>query len=376
MPDAAEAAELRMLQARAYGRGGGLTPAEAERLRVLEAARRVPAGGGGSGNGGPGADGVQPGGAGSREGSLPVDEGTWPSVYARSAGEPPAGAPAGPVRMPEDHARDDGDPGPPVPESVSAFLRRHVLAVAAVAVVLLAAGAALGGLLFGRWGLPAAPLTAEQQGWQAEVLAEGRYDSGSLRALAVQEDVVVWFATQAEGDRVCLVLGDGETIVPTCESRANLRYGVYASISVPDGEQMRAVTAQLLLDVNGEPAVAVDSYLQDERVSGTIEYANEDETRFAADLVAEGFDENIWAVGYDGAVPFWTATRGGEHCLISGIQVASMEIACLERDVFWEGETALAVEYDDPETGGRNRAELVSNNGPQYFVITKGVAAG
>lgn len=278
--------------------------------------------------------------------------------------------------MPEDPARDDGDPGPPVRESVSAFLRRHVLAAAAVAVVLLAAGAALGGVLFGRSGPPAVPLTAEQQGWQAEILAEGRYDFGSLRALAVQEDVVVWFATQAEGDRVCLVLGDGETIVPTCESRANLRYGIYASISVPDGEQTRAVTAQLLLDVNGEPAVAVDSYLQDEGVSGTIEYANEDETRFAADLVAEGFDENIWVVGYDGAVPFWTATRGGENCLISGIQVASMEIACLERDVFWAGETALAVEYDDPETGGRNRAELVSNNGPQYFVITKGVAAG
>lgn len=367
MAGADETAELRALQAKAYGREGGLTPEEAVRLDELVRARSATAR------------------------AEVVAEPSGAVEWAAVEGREPARTPA------EDlgDAADDGDTGSTVagmdPDdadhgaehataprrpSLRAALRRHVRAVAIAAVVLLAAGVGLGWLAFGRDAQSGVALTAEQRGWQDALVASGDYDSGSVRAAAVEEGAVVWWATKEGRARTCLILGTADVTVPSCDRTDTVREnGLFGTISLGDGdeEERREVNAQLLLTAAGDAAIAVSVY--DFGPMGTgIVYANEAETEAAKRLVEQGFDPgSLWVAGYDGDVPIWTATQpeNGWQCLIYERAPNESFVACDDPMTMQEEGRALMLDVLDPDSGRTTRYELASRNGPTFLTITR-----
>lgn len=364
-----ESEELRSLQARAYGRDSALTEAEAERLRELEERRLAPA-----------AEAEHPV-AGERSDAAEPDTGVAADVDSASASAAvdDARVPAG-----EDVAGDADD----APSRSSSFLhpllsllRTRWRPVALAAVVVLAIGVGIGWLAFGRSGAAAVELTADQQGWQNDLVATGVYDPGSIRALGVEEDVVIWTATKGGQERTCLILGTGEATVPTCERTEMIAAtGMYGSISVKGkGDLQREVSAQMLFTASGEPAVAVSAYDYDTSESG-ITYANEAESEAAARLSENGFEAgSLWVVGYDGDVPIWTAvqTESQNQCLIYDGSTDEAPVACADPQTMQEQASGLVLNVVDAETGAVTHLELMSNRGPGYLTITReGDASG
>ncbi|KJQ55051.1 hypothetical protein [Microbacterium sp. SA39] len=344
MPDAGDLAELRDLQARAYGRSGGLTDAEAARLRALQA----------------------------RDGAQPVETREAERVAA-------VGAPRADMAAPIAESSPDFAHGFESPE-VDAGNRWSLLAgrgrlLALAAVATLVCGVGMGWLLFGQSRAEAVALTAEQQEWQRDLVAEGVYDQGSVSPVAEKDGVVIWTATRDETERICLILSDGEITVPTCQpSEAVLATGMYGSIMVGDpAADQRQVSAQLLFSASGEPAVAVSSNLFSEERSGIV-YANEAETRIAGRLAEdEGFDPNsIWVVGYDDDVPIWTAMKVDEpgSCLIHDGSTPDSPVVCADPQTIAEQQAGLVLNVVDPTSGATTRFELAPN-GPTYLVITR-----
>ena len=339
MLDAEELAEMRALQARAYGRDGDLSHTEAARLRGFQARaveRRESAAA-------PGPDAARP-----------------------SEEEPSTAVPVRTVEDPVDEAAASA----PVPVPLRA--RTRWIALAAVAVLL--CGVGLGWLLFGQGRSGAIALTSEQQEWQNALLAEGEYDPSSVRAVAVEEGVVVWTATKDERRRTCLILGDGETTSPNCQlTEAIAESGMYGSLIVDSDEgSQREISAQVLFSASGEPAVAVSSYDYTSGATGIV-YANANETRIAEKLADEGFDPNsIWVVGYDGDVPIWTAMQEDSPgtCLIYDGSGSPSPMVCADPQTIVEQSAGLVLNVVDPQTGAATTFEL-SPNGPSYLVITR-----
>lgn len=369
-----ESEELRSLQARAYGRDSALTATEAERLRDLEDRRRAPV-----------ADGASAEYVVARP---PIDDGASALTSADDHGadadaDADAGADdgdaeadaRGPVTDEEDAEADEASSAPSTWRSLRSLLRTSWRPIALATVAVLAIGVGIGWLAFGRSGAEAVELTAEQQGWQNDLLAAGVYDSGSIRALAVEEGAVIWAATKGGQERTCLILGTGDATVPTCERTENIALtGIYGSISVKgDGELQRDVSAQLLFTASGEPAVAVSSYDYDPTESG-VTYANEEESDTAARLSENGFDAgSLWVVGYDHDVPIWTGLQTESHnqCLIYDGSTDDAPVACADPETMQDQASNLVLTVTDAETGGVTNFEMMSNQGPGYLVITR-----
>lgn len=354
MLDADELAEMRALQARAYGRDGGLSHAEAARLRGLQE------------------------GAVERGVSSVAPESGQTAVDARAAGsitesrvtgavepaEPASAATSPAVREPVDEA----------PASAPAPLRPPARWIALAAVAVLLCGVGIGWLLFGQSRAAAVALTAEQQEWQNALTAEGDYDPSSIRALAVEEGVVVWTATKEERRRTCLILGDGESTSPICQlTEMVAESGMYGSLIVDSvGVTQREVSAQLLFAASGEPAVAVSSYDYSSGSAGMI-YANENETRIAEKLADEGFDpRSIWVAGYDGDVPIWSAMQldSPGTCLIYDGSLSPSPMVCADPQTIVEQGAGLVLNVVDPQTGTTTTFEF-SPHGPSALVITR-----
>ncbi|MGW9156921.1 MULTISPECIES: hypothetical protein [unclassified Microbacterium] len=360
-----ESEELRSLQARAYGRDSSLTAAEAERLRELEDRRLAPAAGAG-----PDAEHAVSDQRKSDE--APADDDADVSV---GEGEAEDAAVAASADAASDDAVDATASASSSWRSLFSLLRTRWRPVALAAVVVLAIGVGVGWLAFGRSGAAAVELTAEQQTWQNELVAAGVYDPGSIRALGVQEDVVIWTATKDAKERTCLILGTGEATVPSCDRTEVLaETGIYGSISVKgDGALQREVSAQLLFTASGEPAVAVSAYDFDPTDSG-ITYANEAESETAARLAENGFQAgSLWVVGYDGDVPIWTAVQieSQNQCLIYDGSTDEAPVACADPQTMQEQASSLVLNVVDAETGGVTNFEMRSNQGPGYLVITR-----
>jgi hypothetical protein len=240
--------------------------------------------------------------------------------------------------------------------------------------VVLICGVTVGGLVFGRPAAAAVALTPAQQESQAALIAEGAYDSGSVRAVAVEKGVVVWTATADEGERTCLILGDGETTAPSCRLTETIDdTGMYATLVRDVDDDLRhEVAAQMLFAASGEPAVAVTSYESTPGAAGIV-YANEKETRTAERLSDEGFDPaSIWVVVYDGAVPIWTAVEREtqQHCLIYDGSVDPLELSCSDAPSLQADDTLLGL-YRADASGFVTRYEMRSGSGPSYLVITR-----
>ncbi|WP_435743123.1 hypothetical protein [Microbacterium sp. PMB16] len=354
MLSAEEVAELRALHERAYGREGGLTATEAARLRELDERRLTTA-----------------------SGSRVVEaRDSWVAepVEAPALG-PSTGSGTQESASAESPATDDVIE-PAVGGTLRSLLRARWRPVALAVVALLAIGVGAGWALFGRSSDAVVALTSEQQEWQNDLLVAGRYDAGSVRAVAVEEGVVVWTATKDDRAQTCLILSDGKTTAPTCQKAETVAdMGLQGSMVVTedgDTEQpVGEVNAQLLLSASGEPAVVVNTF--DYSDMGMITYASEEETRIAERLVEEGMDPgSIWVVGYDRGVPIWSTMTvdSGRQCLVYDGSTDPIEMTCDDTQLLQEQGASLVVEHVG-EDGEKTTFELSPNVGPTYLVITR-----
>lgn len=363
MLSAEEQEELRSLQARAYGRDAVLTPAEADRLRELDDRRFAVRVAGAAADGS-----ARPPESSTEESAVPegtVEQGRRTAVID---------APADEFRSADDGAAEESST--PAGGALRATVRAHWRPLALAAAFVLVVGLGIGWLAFGRSGGTApVELTAEQQEWQNTLLSGGRYDPGSIRALAVEEGAVIWTATMDENARTCLILGTGDVTMPQCDpTETAVVTGISGSITVDgEGDLQRQLSVQMLFTAAGDAAVAVSSYDYDPSFSG-ITYANDQESETAKRLADEGFDTNsLWVVGYDGDVPVWTAVKvdAQTQCLIYDGSTAEAPIACADPETMQDQASSLVLNVVDTETGGVTHLELPTSSGPGYLVITR-----
>lgn len=344
--------ELRALQARAYGRGGELSEAEASRLRELSRhqAEKAP---------------VEP--ARSDAPAPVLISGVPRALVSAPRPEERASAASAP-----DISTDDV-PADATPRSLRSAIKNHWRPALIAIVSALIVGLGAGWMLFGRSDAEAIELSPEQQGWQTAI-ADGGYDPGSLRPVAEQDGVVLWYATKMAGEKTCLVIADGEQVEVSCQGTEVVRVSGLSARLVLEGEQETEISGQLLLSPGGQPAVMVSA--SGITADTALVYANEDEERFAEELVSQGFNENtVFVVGYDGEHAIWTGfhPENGTQCLIYVVSVAESVSHCGE-DGLTEN---LWVEYIDPQTSETTRAEWnwTSSVGAN-LVITKSEDTG
>lgn len=347
MPEETDAAELRALQRKAYGRDGALSDAEARRLRELERGRpRV--------SSAPSEDAPV---EGELVDAVPFDfdsgRNRIPASVHRDAEErdaaPRDSAPEDSVPQDsvprESQPRDRRPPGSP---SMSGLPRRWWVPAAASA-LLLAIGVCAGWALSGqRPGTVA--LTSDQQERRAELYQEGEYDQGSLRAVGQEEDALAWYATKDGGEQACLVIDIAQASSEACQDAADMKpFGLSASVMVPpnagsDAESGVApgatVNAYLMLSTSGEPMVSIQRWSPDLAMISQFRGAERDR---ATELVGQGFDAGLLIVGEFQSEPVWLGTRfseGGsfvEYCMIvdgvDGRTVCSADIDAAGRGV-------------------------------------------
>ena len=377
--------ELRALQRKAYGRGGGLTDAEAARLRELEA----------------------------------VDQPPEPQVVARESEQPPV-APRGgtaaerraeraerveetkrvirprpqgadssaplfdspAARSTTEAAPDGSHPEELAPAAASSWrhdLRQHWKAAAAASALLLLIGVGAGWALFAPRVRDAVPLTAEEAQHKVELDAKYEFDEGTLRAVAREEDALVWFGTQGDGDQNCLVLeAAGQSQVGCARADdADAAYGLSATISLPpdddapEGDLGTSINAYGMLSTAGEPMITIQRWDQDSSILDQFE--GDDRTRAQA-LIDEGFEAGLSLVGYVRDQPAWIAYRftdssENERCLIVDALDAT---ACgVESDTLQDGLTITA----EDESGRIEVSAQFTNWGTPYLTITENAGA-
>ncbi|WP_217183008.1 hypothetical protein [Streptomyces sp. AC495_CC817] len=304
MLHADDTAELRALQARAYGRDGGLTDAEARRLRELEDARTE-----GVGVTQAAPDRVE-------ESAKPLAD-AEAEAEARSApptqAAPGAHPPGGPAPQPADAA----EPAPLTEARVPSLrdvVRARWRLVAAASALLVAIGVGAGWALFAPRSHEI-PLTEAEVERRAELYETGKYDDGSLRIVARDDDAVVWFATRSgEPDLQCVVLDVGDLSNGNCvDLDAATQMGLNASVSRPvedDGEGRvtggESVSAYGMLSLSGEPMIAIQRWNYEDTLLGQFE---EDDRPRAQELIDDGYSPNLSIIGSYHEKPVWLAER-------------------------------------------------------------------
>lgn len=299
-----DAAELRALQLKAYGRDGGLTRADAARLRELEATRES-----------------TPAATAAQDAAVPETTAVE-SSQAESTDVPVAEEAA------DEDSANAADTSAPTRDAqalettaLRAALRQHWKAIAAASAVLLVVGLAAGWALFGRAG--GVELTAAQQERRAELQAEGGYDAGSLRAIGQEEGVLVWHATKEDGEMVCLVLDTPQDSATQCQRSEDAQNGNGIGVSVNldsvEGEGAEQIWASAVRTTEGE-LVAIIQRWPSSQNDWLSQFAGEERVR-AEELLEEGFqDYSFSVVGYFQDAPIWYGQRlvgaTAEDCLV------------------------------------------------------------
>ncbi|QDE34088.1 hypothetical protein FIV50_04335 [Microbacterium foliorum] len=344
MLDAEESVELQALQARAYGRAGALSEAEAARLRELEAGRTRRAEP-------PAPTAAEPRSAHTDPAASSVVEGDGASVSEEAIA-------TGTTRV----------------DSALAALRQHWRLAVAIAAAFAVVGVVLGWLIFADRGPAPMQLTAQQEEWQSAIVASGGFDPGSVRAMTQEEGVVIWFATKNESADVCLVLGHEDVTAPACTTREQARIlGVNATLTKPvEQNQNYDVQAQMFLTQDGEPAVITRSYITSPQSSSM--FASPEEAEAATTLAEQtGLDRRtIQVVGYDDQVPIWTGIDAStqRYCLVYDGSMPDPPMACDDGQMLADADRTLALDVvDDGET---TRYEYQFGYGQQYLTVTRG----
>lgn len=367
MLDADELEELRSLQARAYGREASLTDADAVRLRALEERRVAP--------------GVEPVGldfAPTADTVSPPDRGeSSDDAGSASAEAGDQGVEAAAPDAAEGHPSPVAEGSPGTGESARSLWRAHwrpaVLAVAALLVV----GVGVGWLLFGRSAATPVALSAQQQEWQSALIAGGRYDPGSVRALAVEQGAVISAATKDDGAITCLLVATSASALPTCQRTETVEgSGLFGAVTVESKDDIRReLNVQMMFTASGEPAVSTYTAEYGPGTTNGVTYANAGEAEKAKRIAAQGFEINsLWVIGYDGEVPVWTgmALESFQTCLIYDGSDDRFPRVCADALTLQEQSATLVLNVVDEESGEVVRLEVPTwSDGSSSLMITR-----
>ncbi|MCM3779626.1 hypothetical protein [Microbacterium hydrocarbonoxydans] len=307
MLHADEIEELRALQARAYGRGGALTDAEARRLMELESSR-----------------------------SSALDDhvhgagGLAPDAEPEVAPELPVVTESGARGRTGDVSDFASDSPPehsvsPVParSGLGAAVRDHTKAAVAASAALLLIGVGAGWALFGAEGVESA-LTAGQQERRLELQADGEYDDGSVRLVAEDDDAVVWYATRDGSEETCVILDVGEASQEQCgptDGIEDTALSVSVSVPVDDPDDPAeaygtSVSAVLARATTGEPLAWVQRWEPQDSMLG--QFDGPDRER-AEELVDQGYLPSLSIVGYFHDQPVWVAEKPADGTQSGGM---------------------------------------------------------
>ncbi|GGM42846.1 hypothetical protein [Microbacterium saperdae] len=353
-----EQAELRELQRKAYGRDGGLTDAEARRLRELERAvvasvsaasvASVP---------------VLPVAPLAPE-RPPADRGT----VAVDAGGPGPDAAAGWATVSDEGGSatpsdDGGDTAADAPGGVArlrALLRGHGGVITVAAVLLLAIGIGAGWALFGSRG-DDIPLTEAQQQRKLELYEKGGYDEGSVRAVGQDDDALVWYGTKSDGADICLVLDVAKQSGENCQPFDDLTTFSLSAMTMVPGEGDEAPTgvmAYLMYSTAGVPLVSIQRWDQS---YGVLEQFAGAERARAQELMDGDEAMNLAVVGYFRERPVWLIDRwngnGSETCLI--VDGAEGRSTCRPNEDALSDGIAVYVSDDEVVPGGELDASAI-----------------
>lgn len=346
-----ESEELRALQEKAYGRGGVLTGAESDRLRELEDARLSAFRAGPvtahdvravAHDAGVRDVSATPASEGAPTGHLPhpvadtVDAGPiQASTVATNTAEtgPIQASTAASNAAETGPVQTNAEGTPPIPHdptpdaTLLGTLRRHATAAVVAVAVLLAVGLGVGWALFAPR-TASIPLTGEQQQRRAELAADV-FDPGSVRAIAQKDGALAWFATQDDGELICLILDVGAQSQTDCAPSTMIERGLGATLSVPTAVSAEddlfggasggeAVYASLFLSTAGEPMVGIQRWSAS---SSFMEQFEGEELLRAEALAAEGYEHGLSLVGSFRGEPVWLADRlasqgATERCLL------------------------------------------------------------
>lgn len=386
MSQASERDELRMLQRKAYGRDGGLTEAEAQRLHGLEqraltsAVPRVE---------------NRAGAAVSADGTVGEPEPDLGADFLESFA--PADARETDEREPQSVRTPDPDPDPasefqpspdphPIRTAVTA-LRRHGGVVAVASALLLAIGLGAGWMLFGQRGDDIS-LTAEQQQRRLELYDKSDYDEGTVRAIGRDsEGALAWYGTKDDGAQACLVIDVGEESGQQCLPRGEVNdFALTASLTLTASEVADAgadadaqsidsvgVNAFLMFSTTGEPMVAIQRFEQ--RSYMWLDQFGEEERPRAEKLMSEYDPMNIYMIGTFRDEPVWLVDRsvdnGMETCLV--IDAVDEQAQCLPAELAINGGISTLVFVDDGADGSEAWTIQVAYtvNQTPYLVITR-----
>lgn len=328
MPEETEGEERSRLLRKAYARDGGLTDAEARRLRDLEDARpalmlstAAPE---------PSAPVAEPPTLIDREqvpprtpvpGEVGPATGTLAEPRAESRAEPP-GEPRAEPRA--ETRRDRWQ------RTWLEVPRRRWVLVAAASALLLAIGVGTGWALFGQRP-EVIPLSEDQQQRRLELYDQGEYDPGTLRAVGQDEDALVWYGTREDGRLVCVVMDVGEESSDSCQDRDDVGpFGLSTFVMVPDPGDAdvdpavvsgTSVNVYMMFSTAGEPMVSIQRWTPS--VTMVNQFQGEERAR-ATELFEQGFSMGLSLVGYFQDQPVWLGSRFAdgddagsfEHCMI------------------------------------------------------------
>ncbi|WP_067197692.1 hypothetical protein [Microbacterium sp. XT11] len=325
MPDADDDVELRELRARAYGRHGGLTQAEAERLHTLENARRPRVPGGETTP----AAAAAPTGAhrahaerGVAAGpAVTVDEDAEHAVPSRAPAEraePAEYGESADALMPSrpGGSSREGDQEEAAQRSASGTPGRRGIrrlsTVIAVAAMLVLLGIGAGWLMFAQ--RTSGIALSDKEMLRRTELSQHDYDVDSVRAVARDDDALVWFATKDHAGSWCLILDVGETTSAECAPLTTVEQLMLSvSVTVPadggDDGSGQNVIAYALKATTGDPLVAIQRWDFDDSMLDQFEGADRDR---AEALIDEGFFPGLSIVGEFRRAPVWIAERAGE----------------------------------------------------------------
>ena len=349
MPSAAESAELRMLQAKAYGRDGGLSADELERLRELEQRLRLPSV------------------------AQPVSSLRLAALAQHTA--PAASLPA--LNAPQevvapqdvDSSQDTAFPQDVVSSQDTAHLReqgrvveraegetkraeratasrsgssaqqraplrpwrRHPIGFALGAVAAaLGLGLGIGWAVWG-WDAEAYALGAANADRRAQLEESDLYDSGTLTPLTEQYGLVIWSAERSNGDEACVIItGPDEMNKNGCIPSEQLDESAWpnATATVPEGEEKagQQLMAAMMMSPTGELVPVIQVW--DQTSSGWESQYNDAELAQLRELEAAGYEGSALGIlGYDGDTVVWSNWTSAGVCIIVSADEGPLE-AC------------------------------------------------
>ncbi|WP_144795905.1 hypothetical protein [Microbacterium paludicola] len=354
-----DADELRMLRAKAYGPGGGLSAQELERLHALEGRLRLPSV-------------AQPVSSAAAP-QPPLNDLQQEELPDRGPSQEEARGEASvadelvsrSVERAEGESKRDGRAERVETEAPSPNGRRWPL-LAASALAILVIGLGIGWGIWG-WDGRASALAVAHSDTLAEIEAQMLYDPGTVVPLAEQHGVVIWRADRSDGEELCVIATAPERSGHGCMTYEEFddTGWVNATIMVPDGDERagESMLTALLRMPDGEVTAYTQVWVQTMESEWESRYS-EDELAQLREIEAAGYDpQSLELLGRDGSRAVWSQWTAGGFCLIALADDGVVE-ACGE-----EPDSGLSMQIIVDGLPTRYVVQSSSMRGPQLTVF-------